>query len=159
MDSISEKSGGDENQVRLKRRLGLHHGVAVIVGLVVGSGIYVAPKGIMIGTGSAGLALILWVVCGIGATLGALCFAELGTTFPVSGEKYVYLRELYGDFPSFLYLWMYMVMFRPGANAIKALTFGYYVVQPFYQGENCAVDQRAVTLLAVCLPCESTNVY
>ena len=106
--------------------------------------------GVIRGTGSVGLALVLWVVAGIIGTLGALCFAELGTTFSQSGEKYVYLREMFGDFAGFVYLWSYLLLFRTGGNAIKAITFARYVLQPFFQ-ESCSPPDQAITLLAVCL--------
>ena len=156
MDRPTSNSSADQDGVHLRRRLGLHHGVGVIVGLVIGTGIYVAPKGVMAAVGSPGLSLILWGVCGIMAIFGALCFAELGTTYPTSGEKYAYLHTMYGDWVAFMYLWMYMVMFRPGANAIKALTFGFYVVQAFYVGDEfeCGVDERSAMLVALCLPCK-----
>ncbi len=140
--------------IRLKRHLGLLHGVGVVSGLITGAGIYVAPNGIMDGSGSAGLALILWITSGLAAILGALCFAELGTTFPASGEKYAYLQEMYGPFAAFIYLWMYLLFKRPGSNAIKVLLFGHYTLLPFYLSRGCPVDQRAVNCLAVCLPCK-----
>ena len=108
--------------------------------------------GVIRGTGSVGLALVLWVVAGIVGTLGALCFAELGTTFSESGEKYVYLRKMYGDFAGFVYLWLYLLLFRAGANSIKAMTFARYALQPFYP--QCGPPDKAVILLAVCLICK-----
>ena len=105
------------------------------------------------GTGSVGLALVLWVVAGVLATLGALCFAELGTTFSQSGEKYVYMREMFGDFAGFIYLWNYLLLFRTGANAIKALTFARYALQPFFQ-DGCPPPEKVIVLLAVCLICK-----
>ena len=109
--------------------------------------------GVIRSTGSVGLALVLWVVAGIIGTLGALCFAELGTTFPQSGEKYVYLREMFGDFAGFIYLWSYLLLLRTGSNAIKALTFARYALQPFFQ-EGCPPPDQAIVLLAVCLICK-----
>ena len=140
-----------EKKPKLKRQLTLAHGVAVICGLVIGSGIYVSPGGVIRGTGSVGLSLILWIVAGIVGTLGALCFAELGTTYPKSGEKYVYLTEMYGEFAGFLYLWVYLLLFRTGGNTIKALTFARYTIQPFYT--DCTGPGSSVILLAVAMAC------
>ena len=78
------------------------------------------------------MAIICWGLSGSLGTLGALCFAELGTTIPRSGEKYAYMQEMFGPFAAFMYLWMYLMMYRAGGNAIQALTFGKYVLQPFY---------------------------
>jgi amino acid transporter len=137
--------------VKLKRQLSLLQGVAVICGLVIGSGIYVAPKAALKGTESAGLSLILWGVGGVLATLGALTFAELGTTYPSGGEKYHYLEKTFGPFVAFMYLWMYLIMFRPGANAIKCLTFAKYILEPVF---DCEVPNSAVILIAVLLASE-----
>ena len=61
----SIKMTAGTKDIKLKRQLGLIHGVGVILGLVIGSGIYISPKGVIIGAGSPGLALIIWLVCGI----------------------------------------------------------------------------------------------
>ena len=60
-----------------------------MVGPVVGSAIYISPGIVLSGSGSVGMAMVLWVFAGINAVMGSLCYAELGTTFPISGEKYV----------------------------------------------------------------------
>ncbi len=138
--------------VRLKRRLGLLHGIAIICGVIIGSGIYISPKGVLQGGNSVGLSLVLWALGGVIGTLGALCFAELGTTFPSAGEKYAYLDKMCGPFVAFLYLWSYLFMFRPVPNAIKCLTFGAYVIKPLFP--DCAVPAEAVKLLGIVLCCK-----
>lgn len=72
----------------------------------------VSPGGVMENAGSTGAALVIWASTGFISTFGALSFAELGTTFPSAGEKYVYLEKMYGPFVSFLYMWMYLMMIR-----------------------------------------------
>lgn len=143
--------GQNETSVKMKKEIGLFEGVAIIVGIIVGSGIFISPKGVLISAGSVGLSLIIWVLCGLLSTLGALCYAELGTTIPKSGGDYVYILEAFGALPAFLYLWVASLVFVPCTNAITALTFANYILQPFYG--NCVPPDQAVRLLAAVVIC------
>lgn len=107
-------------EVRLKRQLGLLHGVSIVAGLVIGVGIFVSPGGVILHTGSAGLSLVMWVVGGILSLLGSLTFAEIGLVIPQFGAHYAYLRIMYGRFVGFLFIWTYLFFVRDGGNAISA---------------------------------------
>ncbi|XP_015584755.1 Y+L amino acid transporter 2 [Cephus cinctus] len=151
-------NGDDQKvgKVRMKKQLGLLEGVAIILGIIFGSGIFVSPKGVIQEVGSVGLSLIIWVLCGLLSMVGALCYAELGTSIPRSGGDYAYIHEAFGALPSFLYLWAANLIFVPTTNAIMGLTFAQYVLQPFFP--NCPIPDAGVRLIAALTICLLTFV-
>lgn len=137
------------NKVQLKRTLNLWNGISIIIGVIVGSGIFITPQGVLLESGSLGASLCVWILCGFLSLLGALCFAELGTSIESSGGEYTYIRLAYGPLTSFLYLWVTVTIIMPCGNAITALTFANYVLQPFYI--DCLPPQMAIRFIAVAL--------
>lgn len=110
--------------VGLQRHLGLTAAVNVIVGVMIGSGIFISPTDALAYSGSVGACLAVWSICGVISLLGALCFAELGTIVPRSGADYAYLMEafssthkLWGPLPSFVCAWIYVLFLRPAEIA------------------------------------------
>ncbi|KAG0719517.1 Y+L amino acid transporter 2 [Chionoecetes opilio] len=149
------KLGEEEPQkTQLKKELGLTEGVAIILGIIIGSGIFISPKGVLRETGSVGMSLVVWVMCGLMSMVGALCYAELGTAIPKSGGDYAYIKEGFGSLPSFLFLWAANLIFVPTTNAIMSLAFAKYVIQPFFP--NCDVPDNAVRLIAALAICSLT---
>jgi APA family basic amino acid/polyamine antiporter len=115
-------------QVTYLRRLGLFSGVMMVIGGIIGSGIFRNPSVVprLVHTGS--LTLAVWVLGGAIAMTGAFIFSELGARRPHAGGGYVYLREAYGSLPAFLYAWSLLLVIATGAIAAVAITFANYVV-------------------------------
>ncbi len=110
------------------RRLGIFSATMAVMGGIIGSGVFLGPQIVAARVGSAGLTLVAWVVGGLIALAGALCFGELGARRPRAGGGYVYLREAFGPLPAFLYGWALLLVIATGATAAVAVTFASYTV-------------------------------
>jgi basic amino acid/polyamine antiporter, APA family len=107
------------NQLRpeLARDLGLSHAGAVVVGTIIGSGIFLVPSEMMQAVGSARVVYLAWVVGGLLSFFGALTYAELGAMKPQAGGEYVYVRDAYGPLAGFLYGWTWFLIAKPASIA------------------------------------------
>lgn len=106
----------------LPRVLGASQATAIVVGTVIGSGIFLVPSEMMRDTGSSALVYLAWIVGGLLSLFGAMTYAELGAMMPYAGGGYVLLRGAYGDTPAFLYMWTWFAVAKPASAA--AITIG-----------------------------------
>ena len=101
--------------------------VLVVIGTVIGSGIWLVPGTVLRNTaGDPGVALVVWLVGGVCSLLGALTFAELGSSYPDAGGSYTYVREAFGTFPAFLLGWTLFLAINTGSTATLAVAFATY---------------------------------
>uniref|UniRef100_A0A674A268 Si:ch73-352p4.8 n=1 Tax=Salmo trutta TaxID=8032 RepID=A0A674A268_SALTR len=152
IDGIQSKEEGDEVKekkedevIHLRRTIGLLPAISFIIGTVVGSGIFIAPKGVLMNSGSVGLSLVVWALCGVLSTFGALCYAELGTTFTKSGGHYTYLLETLGPLtcvPASLGR-----VFIHQVTSYVSLAFGRYLVDPLFS--PCAPPTALIKLVSI----------
>ena len=104
----------------LARDLGVSHASAVVVGTIIGSGIFLVPAEMMQAVGSAKLVYLAWLVGGLLSFFGALTYAELGAMKPQAGGEYVYVRDAYGPLGGFLYAWTWFIIAKPASVATIA---------------------------------------
>ncbi len=121
--------------------LSLIDAVALIVGVVIGAGIFKTPALVAANTGTESLYYLAWLAGGAISLMGALCYAELATTYPHAGGDYHYLYRAFGKNAAFLFGWARMTVIQPGSIAMLAFVFGDYISQvlPFLSPSMCAI--------------------
>ena len=116
-----------QNEVRtLPREIGILGSTAIVVGTIIGSGIFLVPHNVAMEVGSVSGLYLVWIVGGALALAGALSLAELGAAMPEAGGIYVYLREAYGKLVAFLYGWGSLLVIDAGSAATLGVAFGIY---------------------------------
>lgn len=115
----------------LKRELGPWAAASIVVGTVIGSGIFLVPRTMMEKVGSVNLVFAVWIVGGFLSLAGALSYAELAAAMPEAGGEYVFLREAYGPLLGFLYSWTQMWIAKSGSIATLATGFFLYLANFF----------------------------
>jgi APA family basic amino acid/polyamine antiporter len=123
----------------LPRVLGASQATAIVVGTIIGSGIFLVPREMMQDLGSSSLVYLAWIVGGLLSLFGAMTYSELGAMLPYAGGEYVYLRGAYGDTPAFLYMWTWFAVAKPAS--IAAVTTGLTRTLGFFPAFHWLSDQ------------------
>ncbi|KAL9615919.1 MAG: hypothetical protein Q9160_009145 [Pyrenula sp. 1 TL-2023] len=105
------------------------NGLSLVIGLMIGSGIFSSPSQVNSHVGSPGASLLVWVISGVLAWTGAASYAELGGAIPLNGGAQIYLAKIFGEMVGFLFTWAAVCVLKPGSAAIIAIIFGEYVVR------------------------------
>jgi amino acid transporter len=120
-------SAADQGAGQPRQTLSVQDAVGIIVGLIVGAGIFGTPSIVAGAVGDGALIAVAWIAGGIFSVIGALCYAELATAFPSAGGEYHFLRRAFGRSLSFLYGWARMTVIVAGSIAVFAYLFGDYM--------------------------------
>jgi APA family basic amino acid/polyamine antiporter len=140
-----DKNSLNKSQLSLPRVLGLWDVIGIVVGGVIGSGIFIVPASIAAGVQSPLLIFAVWIVGGILSFFGAVSFSEMGAAYPQAGGIYVYLREAYGSLIAFLFGWTLFLVIDSGAIATLAVAFSSKYLPHFFP-----LSKLGMKLVAVC---------
>ncbi|KAH0617005.1 hypothetical protein JD844_028561 [Phrynosoma platyrhinos] len=130
----------EKEAVFLRKKITLIRAIALAVGTMVGSGIFISPKGVLKNSGNVGISLLVWLACGILSLFGALSYADLGTSITKSGGHYIYLLETLGPLPAFLRLWAEFIMIRPSSSS-ELLECHYENFQNSFDTTSVAIEK------------------
>ncbi|VEL20470.1 unnamed protein product [Protopolystoma xenopodis] len=133
--------------IHLDKRVGLFSSIGLLIGTIIGSGIFVSPKGVTVAVGSIGASLGVWLAGGLLSCLGAYCYAEMGCMLQDSGGDYAYVRLALGDCIGFLRLWTEVAVLTPCCQAVLGLAFAGYVIDIFSE-HDCALADSQVMIYA-----------
>ncbi|XP_071824464.1 cystine/glutamate transporter-like isoform X2 [Apostichopus japonicus] len=151
MPGNQRRTEAGEESVTLQRQLNLFDCFSMVVGIIIGSGIFISPKGVLQSSNSVGWFLVIWVFSGIFSCFGALSYVELATSIPLSGGDYTYLRLSFGGLFSFLRIWTIIAAVRTGPLTLLSITAGTYLA-----GKSAVCSPIAVRLFAACVLCAVT---
>ena len=139
------------DKTELQRELGLFDSISIVLGIVIGSGIFLVPNLIARALDSPAWILTAWIVTGVLSFFGALAFAELGAMLPATGGQYVYLREAWGHLPAFLCGWTHFFVSQSAGVAYLSVSFAiylsYFVRLGLWQSKIAALAVMAILTL------------
>jgi APA family basic amino acid/polyamine antiporter len=140
-------------QTEFKKGLGLFDATTLVMGSMIGSGVFVVAAGMLQKVPYPNLMLSIWVVCGIITLMGALSYAEMASSMPKAGGPYVYLREAFGSFWAFLYGWTLFFAVQTGTIAAVAVVFGRAGYALFSKQPYGSIGAEAVPVKLLALAC------
>jgi len=129
--------------------LTLFDAVMMIVGIVIGVGIFKSPSIVAGSVGNETTFVALWIAGGIFSLIGALCYAELGSSHPNAGGEYYFLSKAYGDWLGFLFAWSRMMVIQTGAIAAIAFVIGDYASTLLSLGKNSSAIYAAISIIVI----------
>jgi amino acid transporter len=149
------------NETELPRTISLSSGLALIVGVIIGSGIFASPGPVLDYTQSVGASLVVWIFAGFLALTGGLCYAELGTMIPSSGGEYAYISKAFGPLLAFLFSWTSILASRPGSIAIITTICSEYFARLLFQQSDQHTSPWLVKFFGVVITIvlTSLNIY
>ncbi|KXJ20185.1 b(0,+)-type amino acid transporter 1 [Exaiptasia diaphana] len=146
---LTKSKSGSFKKDREVKTVTLLQGVALIIGVMIGSGIFVSPRYVLEKSGSIGMMIVVWILCGMIALLGSLCYCELGAMIQESGGEYIYIKEAYGHLVAFLVSWTVILVLKPASIAIICMGFAYYSCLPFLPEETSEEPTLLVKFIAM----------
>jgi amino acid transporter len=132
-----------------RETLGPREAIAIVVGIVIGAGIFKAPSLVAMNTPSEGWMLFAWVLGGVISIIGALCYCELATAYPSAGGDYHFLHRAFGRHVSFLFAWSRFSVITTGSIALLAFVFGDYMTQVVPLGAQSSALWGGLAIVAL----------
>ena len=138
-------------EVPVQSHLGLWDAVSIIVGIVIGAGIYETAPFILSCVASPNQAMLVWALGGFLSVVGALCYSELATTYPRQGGDYYFLRRAFGPWAGFLFGWSQLTVIMSGSIGLMAFVFADYAVRLFGTNTQAAPTFAAAAVIVFSL--------
>ena len=138
-DSTMESKPTD-NRDKMKKNITVLRGIALVVGIIIGTGIFITPNSITRRVHAPATSILVWLAGGVMAGVGGLVFCELGTMIPVSGAEVAYLKKIYGPLPGFLTVWLKHLLLGGMRRAIGVLGFSKYFWTLFFENPEVEVN-------------------
>ena len=138
-----------DNRDKMKKNITVLRGIALVIGTVMGSGIFITPNSITRRVNAPATSILVWLAGGVMAGVGGLVFCELGTMIPVSGAEVAYLKKIYGPLPGFLSVWLMHFLLGGMRRAIGVLGFSKYFWTLFYENPEVEVNWWVSKLVAL----------